>query len=399
MEGKLSEAPVYTPLPHRIPAVGTTGWFVIDDLEPAESYYFQVRAWNIIGISEPGNALEVQTFASNPSAPRNLQVPYKNSTAVQLSWERPQQRNGDVRVYELQYRDQNSQDFDSIEVVSTSPTTSQLVVNLWPLTFYHFRVRAATVWNGERLWGNYSNFLQVQTNPGAPFAAPRNVQATGNSSDTILVEWQEIPFSMQNGVITSYTLRYKRTDNGEVWRTKTTDRPTTSTFLSGLKPWREYRIEVQGTNAQGSGPFSDPALARTFQSAPTGAPTDVSIVGVSPKEIQVTWQPVSSEFQNGVIGGYRVKLDGQEHTYVSGAANRDVTIGGLRPWTEYLVEVAAVNVALNVTGLYSAARSGRTLEDGEIGMNTGHFRFGKTSLTILDVRYSRPVTSSSVMSI
>ncbi|XP_078603628.1 cell adhesion molecule DSCAM-like isoform X2 [Branchiostoma floridae x Branchiostoma japonicum] len=363
VEYKLSDAPAYTTLPDRIPAAGHIGWFVIEDLEPAESYYFQVRAWNIIGASAPGNALEVQTFASNPSEPRNLQVPYKNSTAVQLSWERPQQRNGDVRVYELQYRDQNSQDFDSFEVVSTSPTTTQLVVNLWPLTFYHFRVRAATVWNGERLWGNYSSFLQVQTNPGAPFAAPQNVQATANSSDTILVEWQEIPFNMQNGVITSYTLRYKRTDNSEDWRTKTLGRPVTSTFLSDLKPWREYRIEVQGTNAQGSGPFSDPALARTFQSAPTGAPTDVSIVGVSPTSIQVTWQPVSAEFQNGVIGGYRLKLDGREHTFVAGAENRAITIGGLRPWTEYLVEVAAVNVALNVTGLYSAARGGRTLED------------------------------------
>ncbi|XP_019613992.1 PREDICTED: protein sidekick-2-like [Branchiostoma belcheri] len=405
VEYKLSDAPVYTALPDRIPAMGNTGWFVIDNLEPAELYYFQVRAWNIIGISQPGNALEVQTFAASPSAPRNLQVPYKNSTAVQLSWERPQQRNGDVRVYELQYRDQGSQDFDSIEVVSSSPTTTQLVVNLWPLTFYNFRVRAATVWNGERLWGNYSSFLQVQTNPGgklsiyqsinqsnnqsiimtiwngerlwgnyssflqvqtnpgAPSAAPQNVQATANSSDTILVEWREIPFSLQHGVITSYTLRYKRTDNGEAWSTKTLGRPDTATFLSGLKPYREYRIQVQGINAEGSGPFSDPAEARTFQAAPTGAPTDVSITGVSPTAIQVTWQPVSAEFQNGVIGGYRLKLDGREHTYVADAGNRAVTIGGLRPWTEYLVEVAAVNVGLNVTGLYSAARMGRTLED------------------------------------
>ncbi|KAI8491534.1 hypothetical protein Bbelb_307340, partial [Branchiostoma belcheri] len=363
VEYKLSDAPVYTALPDRIPASGNVGWFVVDSLEPAESYYFQVRAWNIIGISQPGNALEVQTFAASPSAPRNLQVPYKNSTAVQLSWERPQQRNGDVRVYELQYRDQGSQDFDSIEVVSSTPTTTQLVVNLWPLTFYNFRVRAATVWNGERLWGNYSSFLQVQTNPGAPSAAPQNVQATANSSDTILVEWRAIPLGLQHGVITSYTLRYKRTDNGEGWSTKTLGRPDTATFLSGLKPYREYRIQVQGINAEGSGPFSDPAEARTFQAAPTGAPTDVSITGVSPTAIQVTWQPVSAEFANGVIGGYRLKLDGQEHTYVSGAENRAVTVGGLRPWTEYLVEVAAVNVALNVTGLYSAARMGRTLED------------------------------------
>jgi len=46
----------------------------------------------------------VTVFISAPGLPRNLQSTWQNSSSVLLQWEVPEERNGDLDQYQLQYR-------------------------------------------------------------------------------------------------------------------------------------------------------------------------------------------------------------------------------------------------------------------------------------------------------
>ena len=97
--------------------------------------------------------------------------------------------------------------------------------------------------------------------------------------------------------------------------------------------------------------YSDP-LTHT---APSAAPTNVSVSEVTSSSINVQWGAVPCIHHNGDITGYTVQYGvvGSESVqnmsvYISGD---NVTISNLAPSTKYILQVAAMNDA--GTGEYS----------------------------------------------
>ena len=87
--------------------------------------------------------------------------------------------------------------------------------------------------------------------------------------------------------------------------------------------------------------------------APTGYPRYTSAT-VTPNSITVHWEEVDCLDRNGAITGYvaRALSNGREEGTASvGGDDREATISGLTPSTQYIVQVAAVNSA--GTGPYS----------------------------------------------
>ena len=87
--------------------------------------------------------------------------------------------------------------------------------------------------------------------------------------------------------------------------------------------------------------------------APTGYPRYTSVT-VTPNSITVHWEEVDCLDRNGAITGYvaRALSNGREEGTASvGGDDREATISGLTPSTQYIVQVAAVNSA--GTGPYS----------------------------------------------
>ena len=98
----------------------------------------------------------------------------------------------------------------------------------------------------------------------------------------------------------------------------------------------------------------DHYLAAISSTAPTGYPRSIRNGTVTPHCITVHWEEVDCLDRNGAITGYvaRALSNGREEGTASvGGDDREVTISGLTPSTQYIVQVAAVNSA--GTGPYS----------------------------------------------
>ena len=77
------------------------------------------------------------------------------------------------------------------------------------------------------------------------------------------------------------------------------------------------------------------------------------------------WEAVPCPYQGGPITGYIVNYSNGSESYtmnIIGEKNRQFTLTGLTPFTNYSVQVAAVNDG--GTGPYSALLTVETLYDG-----------------------------------
>ena len=91
---------------------------------------------------------------------------------------------------------------------------------------------------------------------------------------------------------------------------------------------------------------------------PTGPPRDIRLMGTDPAMLSVTYTPPEPIFRNGDVTGYEIRYTrvgsdiSEMRTVGGGSANGDRTsaIPGLVAFTNYSVQVAAVNV--NGTGLF-----------------------------------------------
>ena len=96
----------------------------------------------------------------------------------------------------------------------------------------------------------------------------------------------------------------------------------------------------------------------TIPTAPSAAPTSVSVSVINSTAITVQWGAVPCIEQNGDITGYIVRYGTQTQS-VSGGSVTETTISNLTPSTTYNIEVAAVNDA--DTGPFSSIISIMTL--------------------------------------
>ena len=87
--------------------------------------------------------------------------------------------------------------------------------------------------------------------------------------------------------------------------------------------------------------------------APSAPPTSVRVSEVTSSSITIQWGPVDCIHRNGDITGYSVQygeVGSVKNLQV--VANRQATITGLDPFTEYIVSVAVITSV--DTGVYSA---------------------------------------------
>ena len=94
-----------------------------------------------------------------------------------------------------------------------------------------------------------------------PHAPPLKLRLVDTTSTSILVTWDEVPPTYQNGIILSYTVWYRAIDgigvNAPVYN-KTVESPTMQANLTGLIKNQKYTIAVLATTVKGDGPCSHP---------------------------------------------------------------------------------------------------------------------------------------------
>ena len=94
-----------------------------------------------------------------------------------------------------------------------------------------------------------------------PHAPPQNVSENSTTPSSIFVKWNNVPSEDQNGIIRSYTIRYRAV--GALGPFDMTTVFTKGVNLTDLIKDESYNVSVLATTDKGDGPYSDPAIFTT----------------------------------------------------------------------------------------------------------------------------------------
>lgn len=108
---------------------------------------------------------------------------------------------------------------------------------------------------------------------------------------------------------------------------------------------------------------------------PAGAPQNVSVSPINSTALLISWQPPSTELQNGVIREYRINVTESETrliSYLSVGTIMQTTVSNLHPYYSYQVSIAAVTVGI---GLYSTEIAVQLPEAGKTLCPVLYFKY------------------------
>ncbi len=272
---------------------------------------------------------------SAPNAPSGLAAQAASSSAINLSWQDNSSNETSFRVEQLV-----NGAYQEVQNLAAGTTAAQ-VTGLAASTSYSFRVRAAN----SAGYSAYSNVATAATQ-AAPVpvpAAPTGLTAQAASSSAINLSWQD-----NSSNETSF--RVEQLVNGAYLEVRNLAAGTTAAQITGLAASTSYSFRVRAAGASGYSAYSNVATATTPAAAPPPspvpvAPTGLSVRGVLPGTVQLTWTDNSSNETS-----FRIEqLVGASYqeVYAVGANITTVQISGLNPGTGYSFRVRARNAAGN----------------------------------------------------
>lgn len=98
----------------------------------------------------------------------------------------------------------------------------------------------------------------------------------------------------------------------------------TNAVVTGLEPATRYHFRVLAENEIGTGEASTHISVRTDGEAPAGAPQNVQIIPIAPRQLQVTWSAPPPHLCYGSLLGYYIGF--RELGYVIIVSSRTVEI-------------------------------------------------------------------------
>uniref|UniRef100_A0A3B4D2P8 Neogenin 1 n=1 Tax=Pygocentrus nattereri TaxID=42514 RepID=A0A3B4D2P8_PYGNA len=297
---------------------------LIDGLERGTEYSFRVSATTVNGSGPATEWLTGETFESDldesqvPGAPSSLHVrPLVNSIVV--SWTPPENQDIVVRGYSIGYGIGNPH-AQTVKVDYKQRYYS--IDNLEPSSHYVITLKAFNNM-GEGIPVYESAITRPQSDPDidlfelfhhtphtpapdpSPMLPPVGVQASVISHDTIKVSWADNSLAKNQKITDSrfYTVRWK-TNIPANTKYKVANTTTLTHTVMNLKPNTLYEFSVMVTKGRRSSTWSMTAHGTTFETLPTSAPKDVTVVSKEgrPRTININWQPPTEA--NGKITGY-----------------------------------------------------------------------------------------------
>ena len=302
------------------------------------TYYFQIRAVNLIG---PGPASDQLSARAVSQLPAPAVTAVAGNEKVELDWTMPSGIiwSGFVIAYEYQMKQGVSGTWgvwtESSRGVSLS--TTHTVTGLTNGVTYYFKVRAMGIADPglASVEVSVTAGATAPSKPAIPTLTPGNRQLT--------VTWVE---PADNGdAITDYDVQYRAGNSGQ-WTDANYTGTGTSTTIASLTNGTSYQVQVRARNSVGWGGWSDSASDTPAAQAPD-APAPAPTLTPDDEEIEVTWDAPAD---NGdAITGYEVRYrpvtnpasawTGHSHS----GAGTSATIDGLTNGQSYQVQVRARN--------------------------------------------------------
>uniref|UniRef100_A0A8C9ZLL9 DCC netrin 1 receptor n=1 Tax=Sander lucioperca TaxID=283035 RepID=A0A8C9ZLL9_SANLU len=331
----------------------------VSNLKPEESYSFRVIAYNDVGPGESSAPLRITTKPDLqvPSRVESVQAEALSPTSVQVSWDPPSQPNGPVLGYRLLWTESPSGKEQSVEVNGLN----YKMEGLNKFTEYTVRVLAINRYGP----GAAVDSVSVTTQSDGDLISLLIVFSVFIVFQSIKVSWQPPPRSAQNGIISAYKIKYRKTGRrGD----QEAIEPNNFWYLfTGLEKGSQYSFQVSAMTANGTGPASDWYTAETPENDldESQVPDQPSSLHVRPlpNSIIMSWTPPLSPniLVRGYIIGYGVGSPYAETVRVD-SKQRYYSIENLEPSSHYVISLKAFNNAGEGVPLYESAVT-RSLTD------------------------------------
>uniref|UniRef100_A0A8C4UNC6 Netrin receptor DCC n=1 Tax=Falco tinnunculus TaxID=100819 RepID=A0A8C4UNC6_FALTI len=375
-------------------------------LVKSDEGFYQCVAENEAGNAQASTQLiipepAVPSSSVLPSAPRDVVPVLVSSRFVRLSWRPPAEARGSVQTYTVFFsRDvQVPGPVENLRAVSTSPTS--ILVSWDPPAYANGPIQGYRLFCTETATGKEQNVevdglsyrleglkkfteytlrflaynrygpgvstedVTVTTLSDVPSAMPQNVSLEVVNSRSIKVSWSPPPPGTQNGFITGYKIRHRKTTRrGEI----ETLEPNNLWYLfTGLEKGSQYSFQVAAMTVNGTGPSSDWYTAETPENDldESQVPDQPSSLHVRPltTSIVMSWTPPLNPniVVRGYIIGYGVGSPYAETVRVD-SKQRYYSIENLEPSSHYVISLKAFNNAGEGVPLYESATT-RSMTD------------------------------------
>ncbi|XP_066543476.1 fibronectin isoform X2 [Amia ocellicauda] len=178
---------------------------------------------------------------------------------------------------------------------------------------------------------------------------PRRVKITDVTESAITLTWRS-----KTETITGFHIDAIPAGNQRPI-TKTVHPDARSHTITGLQPGTQYTINIYTMNGEArSAPFS---LIVTTNKPAVESPTNLRFISITPNTISFTWEPPRTRITGYFItyeeeGGSPRELSPRPHAGISQA-----TISDLRPGTDYIIRIIALQNALRSAPLSGRART------------------------------------------
>ncbi|NXJ70133.1 DCC protein, partial [Rostratula benghalensis] len=331
----------------------------VGNLKPEETYTFRVVAYNEGGPGESSQPIKVATQPELqvPGPVENLRAVSTSPTTILVSWDPPAYANGPVQGYRLFLTEMATGREQNVEVEGLS----YRLEGLKKFTQYSLRFLAYNRYGP----GVSTEDVTVTTLSDVPSAMPQNISLEVVNSRSIKVSWLPPPPGTQNGFITGYKIRHRKTTRrGEI----ETLEPNNLWYLfTGLEKGSQYSFQVAAMTVNGTGPPSDWYTAETPENDldESQVPDQPSSLHVRPltTSIVMSWTPPLNPniVVRGYIIGYGVGSPYAETVRVD-SKQRYYSIENLEPSSHYVISLKAFNNAGEGVPLYESATT-RSMTD------------------------------------
>ncbi|XP_072716354.1 netrin receptor DCC isoform X4 [Ciconia boyciana] len=319
-------------------------------LVKSDEGFYQCVAENEAGNAQASAQLIIPEPVQVPGPVENLRAVSTSPTSILVSWDPPAYANGPVQGYRLFCTETATGREQNVEVDGLS----YRLEGLKKFTEYTLRFLAYNRYGP----GVSTEDVTLTTLSDVPSAMPQNVSLEVVNSRSIKVSWLPPPPGTQNGFITGYKIRHRKTTRrGEI----ETLEPNNLWYLfTGLEKGSQYSFQVAAMTVNGTGPPSDWYTAETPENDldESQVPDQPSSLHVRPltTSIVMSWTPPLNPniVVRGYIIGYGVGSPYAETVRVD-SKQRYYSIENLEPSSHYVISLKAFNNAGEGVPLYESA--------------------------------------------
>ncbi|XP_042908226.2 tyrosine-protein phosphatase 69D isoform X1 [Parasteatoda tepidariorum] len=193
--------------------------YIFVNLDPGETYTFQVQACNILGCGNWSEPLEGPTSDGMPDPPRNVQITCdhdydRDTDFICVTWEAPLNARGTILSYNVtlftnaQYRNENGQEVEEkaskIEIIDAKSTSFEYKTDVLPNTEYTAQMCTINR-SGCGPLSNLTENTYCRSLTNVPAVLPQfYMHRKNNSNDCRQLELKLQRVSERNGLILCY---------------------------------------------------------------------------------------------------------------------------------------------------------------------------------------------------